>query len=185
MTRVLMTIDAVGGVWRYAMDLGRALAPCGIEIIFAGSGPRPTHDQQDEAERIGRLTWMNHPLDWMADKESELNTAASEITACAQRVGADLLHLNLPSQAARLETDLPVLSVSHSCVATWWQAVKASPLPRQWTWQAERNREGFRRSSAIVVPSRSHADALRRCYGPLRIETVKNAVALAAGNAPA
>ena len=35
MTRVLMTTDAVGGVWQYTLDLGRALRARGVEVRVA------------------------------------------------------------------------------------------------------------------------------------------------------
>ena len=38
--RILMTVDALGGVWTYAVELARALAPRGVEIVFAQHGRR-------------------------------------------------------------------------------------------------------------------------------------------------
>ena len=49
-TRVLMTVDAVGGVWRYALDLAGALAAQGCAIFLAGLGPEPSAGQRREAE---------------------------------------------------------------------------------------------------------------------------------------
>lgn len=60
-SRVLMTVDAVGGVWRYAMDLASAAQSMGIEVIFAGFGPPPSVEQADEARRIGTLEWVPAP----------------------------------------------------------------------------------------------------------------------------
>lgn len=39
MTRLLMTADAVGGVWQYATELAHALAPLGIDTTIAVMGP--------------------------------------------------------------------------------------------------------------------------------------------------
>ena len=40
-TRLLMTADAVGGVWTYALDLAAGLAPFGVETTLAVLGPAP------------------------------------------------------------------------------------------------------------------------------------------------
>lgn len=44
-TRLLMTADAVGGVWQYAAELARALVPHGVETTVAVLGPEPSPDQ--------------------------------------------------------------------------------------------------------------------------------------------
>ncbi len=183
MNRVLMTVDAVGGVWRYAIDLARGLKPLGYEVIFAGSGPEPDDAQRMEAGRLGEIVWLEQPLDWMVKGENELEAGPAEIVRLATQSGASIIHLNLPSQAAGIVTDIPVVSVSHSCVVTWWAAVRGGAIPEDWAWQHQRNRAGFRRSSRVIAPSRSHAAALQRCYGPLPVEVVENAIALDPGQA--
>ena len=40
--RVLMTADAVGGVWHYALELARGLSGSDIEVVLAVLGP-PLH----------------------------------------------------------------------------------------------------------------------------------------------
>lgn len=174
--RILMTLDAVGGVWRYAMDLAAGLSDGGAEIVFAGFGPAPDATQRREAEARGTLHWLDAALDWMVPDATALSEVPGLIADLARREGADLLHLNLPSQAAGLVTDLPVLVVSHSCVATWFRAVKGSGLPQDWEWQGRLNRAGFARADAVVAPSQSHADLLTQCYGPVpQMRVVHNA----------
>ncbi|AUM75109.1 glycosyl transferase [Paracoccus jeotgali] len=181
MTRVLMTLDAVGGVWRYALDLARGLRERGDEVVFAGFGPPPSPAQRDEAEAVGVLDWGRAPLEWMVADAAGLADVPREIAAMARRHRAELLHLNLPGQAAGLDLDLPIVAVSHSCVATWFGAVRGSALPPDWAWQARLARAGFDAADAVVAPSRAHADALTACYGPIdRLQVVHNA-----SNAPA
>jgi glycosyltransferase involved in cell wall biosynthesis len=173
-----MTIDAVGGVWRYAMDLAAALRTEGVETVFAGLGPAPSIGQRREAMAIGALEWLDAPLDWMAKDESELNALPRLIAQMAGRHQVDLIHLNLPSQARGLDVSCPVVAVSHSCVVTWFHAVRGAPVPDGWAWQQWANRAGFERVDAVMAPSRSHADMLCACYGPLpRLAVVPNAVA--------
>jgi glycosyltransferase involved in cell wall biosynthesis len=176
--RILMTIDAVGGVWRYAMDLAAALRTEGVETVFAGLGPAPSIGQRREAMAIGALEWLDAPLDWMAKDESELSALPRLIAQMADGHQVDLIHLNLPSQARGLDVSCPVVAVSHSCVVTWFHAVRGAPVPDDWAWQRRANRAGFDRVDAVMAPSRSHADMLCACYGPLpRLAVVPNAVA--------
>ena len=44
--RILMTVDAVGGVWQYAIALARELSLSGDTILLAGLGPTPTDEQK-------------------------------------------------------------------------------------------------------------------------------------------
>ena len=49
-TRLLITADAVGGVWRYATDLAHALVPHGVETTIAVLGPEPSDAQLAELD---------------------------------------------------------------------------------------------------------------------------------------
>jgi glycosyltransferase involved in cell wall biosynthesis len=175
-SRVLMTVDSVGGVWRYAMDLADALKARGMAVVFAGFGPAPSRSQVEEAERIGTLRWLDAALDWMADDRQGLAEVPDRLAALAEETGADILHLNLPSQAARLDVSVPVVAVSHSCVVTWFAGVRGTPVPDGWRWQRDLNLDGLSRADAIVAPSRSHAAMLEDVYGRLpNLRVVHNA----------
>jgi glycosyltransferase involved in cell wall biosynthesis len=170
-----MTVDAVGGVWRYAMDLAGGLRSEGFETVFAGFGPRPSPDQAKEADELGKLFWHDAPLDWMTEDEGELQRVPELIRDLALRERVNLLHLNLPSQATGLVVDVPVVVVAHSCVATWFRAVRGHAVPEQWQWQTALNAKAFSRAHAVISPSHSHAALLRVVYGPIeRLEMVYN-----------
>ncbi|WGF90844.1 glycosyltransferase family 4 protein (plasmid) [Marinivivus vitaminiproducens] len=177
--RVLMTCDAVGGVWRYALDLSRGLAERDLEVILLGLGPEPSAHQRAEADALPgvTLTWCDAPLDWLAPSLDRLSAVPDSLARAAGEHGVDLLHLNLPSQAADLVTDRPVVVASHSCLATWWRAVRGEPLPAAWGRQAGLTQAGLERADAVVVPTRAHADAVRACYGmAIGMDVVSNAV---------
>ena len=181
---VLITLDAVGGVWRYAVDLARGLGAEGIRTTLLGFGPPPSPDRAAEVDGIdtARLVWSRHALDWMAAREDELAGVAPAIEKVAEQSEADLLHLNLPSQACGLSGELPVVVASHSCLVTWWAAMRPDPLPADWRRARERNRRGFDGAHLVVAPSGSHAEALERAYGPIAgLDIVYNAAAT--GNA--
>ena len=76
--RVLMTADAVGGVWTYAMALSRAFQPFEIEVILAVMGTEPASSQLAEAERLQNLTvrWRPYKLEWMESPWEEVDEAS-------------------------------------------------------------------------------------------------------------
>jgi glycosyltransferase involved in cell wall biosynthesis len=168
-----MTVDSVGGVWRYAMDLAAELkSRHATDTIFVGFGPDPSAEKVEEASAIGDLVWLDAPLDWMVEGPDAVADVPALIATIAADERADLIHLNLPSQAAGLETPLPVVTVSHSCVVTWFEGVRGHSVPKDWRWQHRLNREGFDRADAVLAPSRSHADMLLKAYGPIDNLTV-------------
>lgn len=177
--RILMTVDAVGGVWRYALDAARGLGQRGISVVLAGLGPEPTADQWAEARALPRadVVWLDAPLDWMTEDEASLDRLAPILARLVDEFCIDLVQVNVPSQAAGLDLPCPVVAVSHSCVVTWWEAVRKGPLPQTWLWQRERTRRGFDAADVVIAPSQSHADAVTAAYGPIeRLRVIPNAV---------
>lgn len=174
---VLITLDAVGGVWRYAIDLARGLGENGMRTTLLGFGPPPSPDRAAEVGEIDNasLVWSEHTLDWMAGNEDELAGIAPVIEEVAERENIDLLHLNLPSQACGLSHKRPIVVASHSCVVTWWAAMRREALPESWRAARERNRRGFDAAEIVVAPSGSHAEALEQAYGPMLLDVVYNA----------
>jgi glycosyltransferase involved in cell wall biosynthesis len=180
--RILMTVDAVGGVWRHAMDLAAGLQSFGFSIVFVGLGPEPSATQKQEASGLGTLRWLDAPLDWMVDAEQELAQVGLLIANVARQEKVDLLHLNLPSQASALKVDLPVLVMSHSCVVTWFAGVRGEEAPEGWRWHHGINRRGFDRADLVLAPSHSHAAMLQDAYGRIdELHVVHNASRMAEG----
>jgi glycosyltransferase involved in cell wall biosynthesis len=178
--RILMTVDAVGGVWRYAVTVGRALKDAGHLVVLAGLGPQPSVRQREEAEAVGIVDWLDQPLDWMVKTPDALAGVADAIAQAAKRHRVHVIQVNVPSQAAGIETDRPVVAVCHSCVATWWQAVKGTDVEPSWQWQAELTAKGLARADVVLAPSTGHADAVAEVYGEaLRPRVIYNASAVA------
>ncbi|EAR53126.1 putative glycosyltransferase protein [Oceanicola granulosus HTCC2516] len=175
---VLLTLDAVGGVWRYAIDLARGLRALGRPVCFAGFGPAPDAAQRAEAEALGPLDWGPQALEWMARGPGDVAGAGDWLAEVADRRGAGLIQCNLPSQAADLPSGRPVLAVSHSCLASWFEAVRGSGVPGDMAWAHELTAAGLARADAVVAPSAAQAAALKRLYSGLNdLHVVHNASA--------
>jgi glycosyltransferase involved in cell wall biosynthesis len=172
-----MTIDSVGGVWRYGIDLADGLKRAGIETLLVCLGPGPSSEQLEEAGRVSRIVCLDQPLDWTVETEHALLSVASALETIARAENVDLLHLNAPSQAWRLRSGKPVVTVSHSCLPSWFNCVLGSPVPDHLAWHHRVNREGLMLSDAVVTPSESHAENMRACYGSFpNLHIVPNAV---------
>jgi glycogen(starch) synthase len=119
---VLMTVDAVGGVWTYALDLAAGLASAGIRTSLAVLGPSPARDQLAEAAAVPDLALIDTglPLDWTAADADSLSLAAKGTQSLADELNVDLVHLNAPALGGAAHFTQPVISVAHSCLATWW-----------------------------------------------------------------
>ncbi|WP_126173682.1 glycosyltransferase family 4 protein [Altericroceibacterium xinjiangense] len=164
--RILMTADAVGGVWQYATELSGALAELGHEVILAVFGPDPTPEQRKEAQQIPglRLVLTGMPLDWLSSAPEPVRYAARELADLAAREAVDIVHCNTPALAGLAEFTVPVVAVTHGCIATWWEAAKEEPLAPEYLWHREMMRQGLLSADAVVSPSASYAAMIQRVY---------------------
>lgn len=175
--RVLMTADAVGGVWRYSLDLGRALAARGIRTTLAVMGPPPDDGQRRDAERAG-LSLVSRPyrLEWMDDPWDDVDRAGSWLLALARQLGPDVVHLNGYSHAA-LPWTVPAVIVAHSCVRSWWRAVKGEEAPCRFAEYRRRVAAGLAAAARIVAPSAGMGAALHEEYGVDRpVQVIPNGI---------
>lgn len=174
--RVLMTADAVGGVWTYALDLAGGLAQAGVRTTLAVLGPAPSRDQTHVAEAIAGLEVIETglPLDWTAEEPAEILEVAAAIRGLARGVRADLIHLNSPAFAALGGFSAPVVGACHSCLATWWSAVKDGPMPEDFRWRTQALWQGLHACDALVAPSRGFAEETARTYDLLVPHVVWN-----------
>jgi glycosyltransferase involved in cell wall biosynthesis len=164
--KVLITADAVGGVWQYSTELAAGLSRLGIESVLALMGPAASDEQKQAAAIPGvELIDTGLALDWLAEDGAALCDAGAAIRALASDTGCSLVQLNTPALAAGTRFDIPVVAVQHSCVATWWEAVQGSELPEDFAWRTELNRAGLHAADAVVTPTAAFGEMVRRRYG--------------------
>ncbi len=174
--RVLMTADAVGGVWTYALDLAEGLAGAGMAVRVAILGPKPRDDQRVEVRHRGLdVVETGFALDWLAQDTDVVRAAATGVARLARQFGADIVHLNAPALAAAAQFPCPVVAVNHSCVATWWARVHGTPLPPRYAWCSALTGQGLRAADLAIAPTAAFGGLVREAHGLRRTpRTVHN-----------
>lgn len=164
---LLLTTDTVGGVWTYALDLARGLVQHGYRTTLAILGPAPDAAQRQALSEVKGLSYVvtGLPLDWTAPDEASLRATAGAIAAMVPTVGADIVQVNAPALACLRDARTPLVVATHSCVATWWDAVEGCPMPEDFRWRTQLAAQGLAQADRCVVPSGAFGRAVARCYG--------------------
>lgn len=166
--RILMTADAVGGVWDYALELCRGLSGAGVEVLLAVLGPAPEPRQVAAATAIFGVEVAAGPfrLEWMQDPWKDVGAAGEWLLELERARGCELVHLNGYAHGA-LPFSSPKLVVGHSCVLSWWRAVKGEPAPADWARYRHEVASGLRSADRVVAPTCWMLNTLEEHYGPL------------------
>lgn len=164
---LLLTADAVGGVWQYSTGLARALQPFGYRVTLAVMGPPLSEAQRREAAATPNLQYVESglDLDWLAAGPEAMLSAEARLAGMAADLRADLVQLHTPALVSAGRYHCPAVAMLHSCVATWWQAVHGGPMPEDFAWRTALVRQGLQRATLALAPSAAFAEAARRIYG--------------------
>lgn len=154
--KILMTTDTVGGVWVYSLELCRALAQYDVQVHLVALGGWPSPAQQVEAESIPNLTCYksDFKLEWMEDPWEDVEQSRKWINCIYQTVQPDIVHLNNYAHVEE-EWTAPVITVFHSCVQTWWQAVKGINAPHEWDHYTKIVKKSLEESNIVVAPTKA------------------------------
>ncbi|MFL5612036.1 MAG: glycosyltransferase family 4 protein [Gemmatimonadaceae bacterium] len=171
--KLLMTADTVGGVWTYALELARALQPRQVEVVLATMGRPLSEAQRDEAARTRNVSIheSTFKLEWMSTPWQDVDRAGEWLLRLEKAERPDIVHLNGYAHG-NLPWMAPAVVVGHSCVLSWWEAVRGRPAGDEWREYAERVRAGLAAAEVVVVPSDAMRASLVRHYGPLGHTTV-------------
>lgn len=167
--KVLLTTDTVGGVWTYALELSRALAGHGVRIALATMGAPLSAAQRAEVSHLSNVDVFesSYKLEWMQDPWDDVRRAGDWLLKIEREFRPDLVHLNGYAHGA-LPWNAPTVVVAHSCVLSWWRAVKGEAAPASWDRYREEVTRGLQAADVVVAPSQAMLDAATRHYGPFR-----------------
>lgn len=166
--RVLMTSDAVGGVFTYAVELAAELARHGVTVHLATMGPAPVDEQRARALAVPGLTLHESAwaLEWMDEPWCDVARAGAWLLGLERELSPDVVHVNGYAHGA-LPFRAPTIVVAHSCVLSWWEAVVGEPAPSRYEAYRREVRAGLRGADAVVAISDAMRSALERHYGPI------------------
>ena len=167
--RVLMTADTIGGVWTYALELAGALAGGGTRVLLATMGRPLSSWQRAAAAGIEELSVCesDHRLEWMDDPWEDVACAGRWLLELEAEFEPDIVHLNGYAHGS-LPWRSPVVIAGHSCVLSWWRAVKGESAPAAWNRYRQQVKYGLACADLVVAPSGHMLAVLNRHYGPLR-----------------
>jgi glycogen synthase len=165
--RILMTADPIGGVWQYALELCEALKSRNATMLLATLGAELTPSQRREVARLQHveLRESRYCLEWMDSPWDSLNEAGEWLLALEREFAPDIIHLNHLTHA-NLPWHAPVLSVGHSCVLSWWAAVRGDE-PTGWSRYQHEVSQSLRAATMVCAPTHAMLTVLQQHYGPL------------------
>ncbi|HUS14713.1 MAG TPA: glycosyltransferase [Chloroflexia bacterium] len=180
---ILMTTDAVGGVWSYSLTLAAALAhDHGTRVTLAVVGPPPSAAQIAEVLARPGLDlhiWAGQ-LEWQPGCAADLAESAAWLAGLAGTIGADLIHSNQFAYGA-LGGACPMLVVAHSDLLSWHAACQPLNGAVDPHWRAFLHeyqavvQRGLTGAAAVVCPTAAVAADLRRHYqAPADLRVIYN-----------
>lgn len=174
--RILMTADTIGGVWTFAMELCAQLCARGDRVLLAATGREPDPAQRAQAACVDGLSLRARPyrLVWMPAPWDDLRATGQWLGTLAREFRPDVVHLNDLSQGD-LDWGCPVVVTAHSCVCSWWRAVRGEAAPKSWNRYRRHVADTLHAIDRVVAPSRSMLDALVHEHGALpRTQVIHN-----------
>jgi len=167
--RVLMTTDTMGGVWNYCLQLASVLGRYGVEVDLATMGRAPTDAQRQAAMVLPNVQMhvSEFRLEWMPNPWGDVDRAGQWLLDLERRTRPDIVHLNGYSHGV-LPFTAPVIVAGHSCVLSWWRAVRGEEAPAEWDEYRRRVRAGLRAATRVIAPSETMLNSLVADYGPFR-----------------
>ena len=166
--RVLMTADAVGGVWTYVLELAAGLSAAGSEVLVAVMGGGPARAVSIPNVRFVASNWK---LEWMPEPWDDVARAGDWLLSLAAEFQPDLVHLNGYVHAS-LPWQCPVVVVAHSDVLSWFESVRGVSAGAEWDRYQREVGRGLQKADVVVAPSAAMLRSLLFHYGALRATKV-------------
>ncbi len=107
-----------------------------------------------------------YKLEWMRDPWADVEAAGKWLAQLEAHFRPQLVHLNAFAYGANA-WQAPVLMVAHSCLLSWWDAVKRTPPPPEYQEYRRRVTMGLAGADLVVAPSAALLAGLEKHYGKL------------------
>jgi glycosyltransferase involved in cell wall biosynthesis len=136
-------------------------------------GRTPSAEQQTAVRALKNtiLVSSEYKLEWMEDPWEDVAEAGEWLLELEDQVCPDIIHLNGYAHGD-LPWKAPVVMVAHSCVYSWFDAVKGHRPADGWRVYRQNVIKGISAADCIVAPSSAMLRALRKHYGDLPNSTV-------------
>lgn len=166
--KILMTTDTVGGVWHYTLDLASCMLEEQISVVLLAMGPKPDKAQQAQVDKLSNVKFyhMSCKLEWMDDPWDDMDAAGDWIKEIYNKENPDTIHFNHYAHVS-LGWTCPVILVAHSCVASWWKAVKNEALPEKYNRYFQTVKAALHSADTVVSPTASMLESYQQLYGRL------------------
>jgi glycosyltransferase involved in cell wall biosynthesis len=178
-----MTTDAIGGVWQYSLELARGLGEHGVSVLLAVMGGGLTEARRAEVARLPHVRVIEHAgmLEWLSGGDegdqpwNDVRESGDWLLRGAAAFQPDIVHLNSYSHGA-LAWKLPVVVVAHSCVLSWFHAVRGVAAPESWNMYRNAVRAGLHAADLVIAPSEFMLREVAWHYGaPENATVISNA----------
>jgi glycogen synthase len=171
--KILMTTDNLGGVWNYSVDLLSELNKNGFEIAIAVMGSALTNEQLNQLRAFDNVIiyHKNYKLEWMENPWEDIDEAGEWLLNIRDEFHPEIVHLNCFSFGA-LNWGVPVITVAHSDVISWWKSVLNHPYPNRLNEYFKRVKNGLEKSNYVVAPSAAMLEQLNEIYGKFKRQKV-------------
>jgi glycosyltransferase involved in cell wall biosynthesis len=126
----------------------------------------PLREQRAAVQQIENVTLFESAwkLEWMAEPWDEVAAAGAWLLELEALTQPDVVQLNGYAHGA-LPWQSPTLIVGHSCVLSWFAAVKGTAPPADWERYRREVRRGLRAADLVTAPTAAMLTALRTHYG--------------------
>ncbi len=131
-------------------------------------GALPSQAQRDAISHLpnANLHASEWKLEWMENPWSDVASAGDWLLQLEREFAPDIVHLNGYAHAV-CPFRAPKTVVAHSCVLSWWRAVKGEDAPPEWNQYREKIGAGLRAADVVAAPTRAILDEMRAIYGEI------------------
>jgi glycosyltransferase involved in cell wall biosynthesis len=99
----------------------------------------------------------------MTDPWENVRLAGQWLLRLEGYVRPDIIHLNGYSHGS-VPFKAPAVITAHSCVLSWWEAVKDSEAPEEWDRYRQEVKKGLAGAKAVAAPTSAMLDAVSKYY---------------------